>query len=150
MGAVLKRLAWKRSSYVISTKLFWGGDGVNEFGLSRKHICEGMRACLQRLQLDCVDVVFCHRFDHSTPLEETCRAMDHLVRTGQAYYWGTSEWAAADIEAAMGVCAQLRLIAPICEQPQYNMLHRERFEREYEPLYRRHSLGTTIWCVCSS
>ena len=104
MGAVLKRLAWRRSSYVLATKLFWGGNGVNEFGLSRKHIVEGMNACLRRLQLDYVDVVFCHRPDTSTPLEETCRAMDHLIQKGQAFYWGTSEWYAI-LALRMSTCA---------------------------------------------
>jgi aryl-alcohol dehydrogenase-like predicted oxidoreductase len=92
MGVVLKRLGWRRSSYVISTKLFWGGDAVTEVGLSRKHIIEGLRESLRRLQLDCVDVVFCHRPDRSTPIEETCRAMDFVIQKGMAYYWGTSEW----------------------------------------------------------
>eukprot|EP00455_Lapot_gusevi_P029848 TRINITY_DN319_c0_g2_i1.p1 TRINITY_DN319_c0_g2~~TRINITY_DN319_c0_g2_i1.p1 ORF type:complete len:344 (+),score=114.61 TRINITY_DN319_c0_g2_i1:58-1089(+) len=145
MGRALKRLGWRRSSYVVSTKLFWGGNGVNEVGLSRKHIVEGINASLERLQLDYVDVLFCHRPDPCTPLEETCRAMDYVINSGKAFYWGTSEWSAADIEAAMGICRELRLIAPICEQPQYSMLHRQRFEHEYAPLFKRYQLGTTIW-----
>lgn len=150
LGNVLQRMKLPRSSYVLSTKLFWGGKGVNDIGLSRKHIIEGMKASLTRLQLEYVDVVFCHRPDPLTPLEETCRAMDYLINQGMAFYWGTSEWDASTIEAAIAICKDLKLIAPIVEQPQYNMLHRQRFEKEYLPLFERHGLGTTIWSPLAS
>jgi len=119
--------------------------GENEGFLSRKHIIEGLNNSLKRLQLDYVDVVFCHRYDMFTPLEETCRAMNWLIEQGKAFYWGTSEWAASQIMHAHAICDRLGLIKPICEQPQYSLLARERFEREYVPLFNDFKLGTTIW-----
>ncbi len=145
MGRILARRGWKRSDYVVSTKLFWGGKGPNDRGLSRKHILEGMDASLKRLGLDYVDLVFCHRPDIHTPIEETVRAMDHLVRTGKALYWGTSEWEAWRIREAFAVARREHLTPPTMEQPQYNMFHRERVEKEYAPLYEDFGLGTTIW-----
>ncbi len=145
MGRVLKRKGWKRSDYLVSTKLFWGGKGPNDRGLSRKHILEGMDASLKRLGLDYVDLVFCHRPDIHTPVEETVRAMDHLVRTGKALYWGTSEWEGWRIREAFHVARREHLIPPTMEQPQYNMFHRERVEKEYASLYEEFGLGTTIW-----
>jgi len=150
MGNVLGRAGWKRSDLVISTKIFWGGQGPNDRGLSRKHIIEGTDASLGRLQLDYVDLLFCHRPDPDTPIEETVRAMNHVINQGKALYWGTSEWSAADIEAAVKIARQERLAAPAMEQPQYNLLHRERVEKEYAPLYDDPGIGTTIWSPLAS
>jgi len=145
MGVALKRAGWTRSDYLVSTKIFWGGEGHNERGLSRKHILEGTDAALRRLGLDYVDLIFCHRADLHTPIEETVRAMNHVIDQGKALYWGTSEWPAERIVEAYHVARRERLIPPLMEQPQYNMFHRDRFEREYAPLYERIGLGTTIW-----
>jgi len=146
MGNVLKKAGWKRSDYVISTKVFWGGKGPNDRGLSRKHIVEGVAASLKRLQLDYVDIIFCHRPDPDTPMEETVRAMNWIIEKGWTFYWGTSEWSAEQISNAIGVANRLNLIPPVAEQPQYSMLHRTRFELEYETLYKSYNgLGTTIW-----
>ena len=145
MGKVLEKSGWKRSDYVVSTKIFWGGDGPNDRGLSRKHVVEGTDAALARLGLDYVDLIFCHRADLHTPVEETVRAMNHVIDQGKALYWGTSEWPATRILEAFHVARRERLVSPLMEQPQYNLLHRERVEREYAPLYERFGLGTTIW-----
>ena len=150
MGNVIKKLGWMRSDIVISSKVFWGGDGPNDTGLSRKHIYEACRKSLKRLQLDYLDLFFCHRPDPNTPIEETVRAMDDLVHQGLVLYWGTSEWSAADIMRAHGVAKELGLTPPQMEQPQYNMLHRERVEKESLPLYREIGLGTTIWSPLAS
>ena len=150
MGNVLKKMGWQRESYVVSTKIFWGGQGPNDRGLSYKHIMEGVNKALKRLQLDYVDLVFCHRPDPDTPIEETVWAMDQVVRQGKAFYWGTSEWSAADIMKADGIARQYGLRPPSMEQPQYNMLHRERFEIEYAPLYKELGYGTTIWSPLAS
>lgn len=150
MGNVLKKAGWKRSDLVLSTKIFWGGRGPNDKGLSRKHIIEGTEAALRRLQSDYVDLVFCHRPDLHTPVEETVRAMDHVINQGKALYWGTSEWNATQIMEAYGIARREHLIPPTMEQPQYNMFHRQRVEAEYEPLYREIGLGTTIWSPLSS
>jgi len=145
MGAVLKRAGWKRSDYLVSTKLFWGGKGPNQRGLSRKHILEGTDAALQRLGLEYVDLIFCHRPDFHTPVEETVRAMNHVIDQGKALYWGTSEWPAERILEAYHIARRERLVPPLMEQPQYHLFHRERFEKEYAPLFERIGLGTTIW-----
>lgn len=151
MGAVLKKYGWKRSDLVISTKIFWGGEGPNDVGLSRKHIIEGLTASLQRLQLDYVDIVFAHRPDVTTPMEETVRAFNYCLNKGLAFYWGTSEWSAQQIEEARRVATRLNLVGPLCEQPQYNCFHRERFEKEYAELYKSdYGLGTTIWSPLAS
>ncbi len=150
MGKVVKRAGWKRSDLVFSTKIFWGGEGVNDSGLSRKHIIEGMDASLARLQMDYVDLVFAHRPDLHTPIEETVRAFNYLIEQGKAFYWGTSEWSAAQIAEAHGVARRLGLIAPLMEQPQYNMFHRDRFEVEYAHLYEEFGMGTTIWSPLAS
>ncbi len=150
MGVVIKRAGWKRSDLVISTKIFWGGKGPNERGLSRKHIIEGMDASLARLQLDYVDLVFAHRSDFHTPMEETVRAFNHLIDQGKAFYWGTSEWSAQEIMEAYAIARREHLIPPLMEQPQYHMFHRERFEVEYAPLYEEIGLGTTIWSPLAS
>ncbi len=150
MGRVLRKMGWKRSDLVLSTKIFWGGKGPNDTGLSRKHIIEGVDAALGRLGVDYVDLVFCHRPDLHTPIEETVRAMDHVVRQGKAFYWGTSEWSAAQIMEAWAIARREHLEPPVMEQPQYNMLHRERVEAEYLPLYESIGLGTTIWSPLAS
>lgn len=150
MGKVIKRSDWKRSDLVLSTKIFWGGEGPNDSGLSRKHILEGIDASLERMDLNYVDLIFAHRPDIHTPIEETVRAMNQVIDQGKAFYWGTSEWSAQQIMEAYGVARQEHLIPPLMEQPQYNMFHRERFEAEYQLLYDRIGLGTTIWSPLSS
>lgn len=150
MGAVIKKAGWKRSDLVISTKIFWGGDGPNNSGLSRKHLFEGLHASLKRLQMDYVDLLFCHRPDIHTPVEETVWGMNDIIRQGKAFYWGTSEWSAVQIMEAYAVARREHLIPPLMEQPQYNMFHRERFEAEYARLYPEIGLGTTIWSPLAS
>jgi voltage-dependent potassium channel beta subunit len=150
MGNVIKKVGWKRSDLVVSTKIFWGGDGLNDRGLSRKHVVEGMDSSLARLQMDYVDLVFAHRPDFHTPMEETVRAFNHIINKGQAFYWGTSEWSATEIMEAYAIARREHLIPPLMEQPQYNMFHRERFEVEYAPLYEEIGLGTTIWSPLAS
>lgn len=150
MGSILKKSGWKRSDLVVSTKIYWGGEGPNDVGLSRKHILEGTEASLRRLQLDAVDLLFCHRPDAATPTEEVVRAMSDLVRRGLTHYWGTSEWSAAEIMHAYHIARAERLVPPAMEQPQYNMFCRERVEKEYDILYRIIGLGTTIWSPLAS
>jgi voltage-dependent potassium channel beta subunit len=150
MGNVIRKAGWKRSDLVISTKLFWGGRKPNQTGLSRKHIIEGAKASLARLQMDYVDLIFCHRPDIYTPIEETVRAMNFLISQGMAFYWGTSEWSADQIMEAHSIARQLDLIPPSMEQPQYNMLTREKVEREYVRLYKEIGMGTTIWSPLAS
>jgi len=145
MGRCIKRLNVPRSEIVVSTKIYWGGSGVNQRGLSRKHIIEGANDALKRLQLDYVDLIFCHRADVHTPIEETVRAMNYLIDQGKAFYWGTSEWSADQICEAYFLSKKLGLVGPLMEQPQYSMLHRTRFEKEYARLYKEIGLGTTIW-----
>ena len=150
MGKVLKITGWERSDLVISTKIFWGGRKPNRTGLSRKHLIEGIQASLARLQLDYVDLLFCHRPDIYTPIEETVRAMNFIINQGWAFYWGTSEWSAAQIMEAHAIAGKLNLIPPLMEQPQYNMFTRERFEKEYALLFRDLGMGTTIWSPLAS
>ncbi len=150
MGKVIKKAGWKRSDLVISTKLFWGGDGPNDTGLSRKHLFEGINASLKRLQMDYVDLLFCHRPDRYTPIEETVWSMNLIIQQGKALYWGTSEWSAAEIMEAYSVARREHLIPPLMEQPEYNMFQRHRVEKEYLPLYRSIGLGTTTWSPLAS
>ena len=150
MGNVINKAGWKRSDLVISTKLFWGGRKPNQTGLSRKHIIEGAKASLARLQMDYVDLIFCHRPDIYTPIEETVRAMTFLINQGLAFYWGTSQWTAAQIMEAYLIARQHDLIPPTMEQPEYNMFSRYKVEREFEPLYRDIGLGTTIFSPLAS
>ena len=150
MGNVLKKMGLRRSAFVVSTKVFWGGKGPNDEGLSHKHVIEGVHGALERLQLDYVDLCFCHRPDPNTPIEETVRAMDVLVRQGKIFYWGTSEWSAADIMRAHGIAKANGLTPPVMEQPQYNMLWRRRVELEFLPLYKELGYGTTIWSPLAS
>jgi voltage-dependent potassium channel beta subunit len=150
MGNVIRKLGWKRSDLVVSTKIFWGGKGPNDTGLSRKHVIEGTRAALARLQMDYVDLIYCHRPDQETPIEETVRAMNFVIDQGWAFYWGTSEWSADQIMEAYQVAQRLGLVPPQMEQPQYNMFHRDRVEREYARLYDECGLGTTTWSPLAS
>lgn len=150
MGKIIKKNEWKRSDLVLSTKIFWGGEGPNDAGLSYKHIIEGTDAALKRMQTDYVDLIFCHRPDIHTPIEETVRAMDQVIRSGKAFYWGTSEWSAAQIRDAYHIARRENLRPPLMEQPQYNMFHRDRVESEYKPLYSEIGLGTTIWSPLAS
>ncbi|KAI1502853.1 putative voltage-gated K channel beta subunit [Biscogniauxia marginata] len=149
MGEAIKKYGWKRNDIVISTKIYWGaafGDNrVNNVGLSRKHVIEGMNASLKRLGLEYVDVVYAHRPDRQTPMEEIVRAFNHLIDTGKALYWGISEWNADEIAAAWRHADRLGLIGPIAEQPAYNMLAREKVEREFAHLYREVGLGLTVF-----
>ncbi len=152
MGAALKKLGWRRGSYIVSTKFFWGlHNGPNEKNtLNRKRLLEAIDGSLQRLQLDYVDLVFCHRSDPETPIEETVWAMHDIIARGKAFYWGTSEWSAAEIMEAWQVAERHHLHKPVMEQPQYNMLHRDRVEREYARLYKDIGLGTTVWSPLAS
>ena len=150
MGEALCQLGWGRDQYVVSTKIFWGGEGPNQRGLSRKHIVEGVQAALRRFKLDHLDLVFCHRPDPHTPIEETVRAMNHVIERGWAFYWGTSEWSADQLREAWRVADQLGLIGPLMEQPQYHMFHRQRVEVEYADLIRDKGLGTTTWSPLAS
>jgi len=150
MGKVIQKTGWKRSDLIVSTKLFWGGNGPNDQGLSRKHLIEGLHASLKRLQMDYVDLLFCHRPDPQTPIEETVWTMTQFINQGKAFYWGTSEWSATQIMEAYAVARREHLIPPTMEQPEYNMFHRERVEREYARLYREIGLGTTIWSPLAS
>ncbi|KAI0094401.1 NADP-dependent oxidoreductase domain-containing protein [Irpex rosettiformis] len=146
MGQAIKDLSLRRSDIIVTTKIFFGTkDGPNDTGLSRKHIIEGTKASLERLQLEYVDVIFAHVPDYTVPIEETVRAFNYVINKGWAMYWATSEWSARDIEEAHHVATRLGLIPPIAEQCQHNMFHRGRPEREYLPLYERYDLGTTVW-----
>lgn len=150
MGEILREFC--REDLVISTKIFWSGKGKgpNRNGLSWKRILEGTKNSLRRLQLDYVDLLFCHRPDPNTPIEETVRAMDVVVRSGLAFYWGTSEWSAHDIEEAHHIAREIGAIPPTMEQPQYNLFHRERVEKEYKPLCERYGMGLTTWSPLNS
>jgi voltage-dependent potassium channel beta subunit len=150
MGNILKKTGWNRDTFVVSSKVFWGGSLPNQKGLSRKHVYEACHAALKRLQVDYLDLYYCHRPDYYTPVEETVRAMTELVQQGKVLYWGTSEWNAEQIMEAYSVARQYNLIPPNMEQPQYNMFHREKVEVEFHRLYREIGLGTTIWSPLAS
>lgn len=152
MGAILKKSGWRRSSYIVSSKAYFGceDEKPNQTGLSRKHLFEACHAALQRLQVDYLDLFYCHRPDPTTPILETCRAMHDLIAQGKVLYWGTSEWSAVQLQEAFRLCTTHNLHAPITEQPQYSLFHRTRVEKEYAPLYRDHGLGTTIWSPLAS
>lgn len=151
MGKILKKSGWARDTYLVSSKVFWGGDRPNQTGLSRKHVIEACDAALRRLQVDYLDLYFCHRPDPDTPVEETVRAMNTLIEQGKVLYWGTSEWSAERIAEAVEVAQRHHLIAPTMEQPQYHLFHRDRVEREYGALYASpNGLGTTIWSPLAS
>lgn len=150
MGNIIQRAGWKRSDLVLSTKIFWGGEGPNDQGLSFKHIKEGTEAALKRLQTDYVDLIFCHRPDKHTPIEETVWAMNQMIQEGKALYWGTSEWNAPQIQRAYDFAKQEHLRPPLMDQPQYNMFKRDKVEKEFAPLYDEIGLGTTIWSPLAS
>ncbi|HMB22102.1 MAG TPA: aldo/keto reductase [Anaerolineales bacterium] len=152
MGAALKQLNWRRSSYLVSTKFYWGiEEGVNEKNtLNRKRLIEGINGSLQRLQLDYVDLIYCHRPDATTPIEETVWAMHNIIEWGKAIYWGTSEWAAAEIAAAIEIAERHHLHKPVTEQPVYNLFERHRFTREYERVYKTYGYGSTVWSPLAS
>jgi voltage-dependent potassium channel beta subunit len=152
MGKALKELNWRRSSYLVSTKFFWGlHDGVNEKNtLNRKRLIEGIRGSLERLQLEYVDLIYCHRPDKTTPIEETVWAMHNIIERGQALYWGTSEWAASEIIEAIQIAERHHLHKPAMEQPQYNMFVRNRMEGDYERFYKEYNYGSTIWSPLAS
>jgi voltage-dependent potassium channel beta subunit len=152
MGQALKQLGWRRGSYLISTKFYWGlHDNVNERNtLNRKRLIEGINGSLQRLQIDYIDLIYCHRPDRTTPIEETVWAMHNIIEWGKALYWGTSEWAAAEIVAAIEIAERHHLHKPVVEQPIYNLFERHRFSREYERVYKEYGYGTTIWSPLAS
>ncbi|NMW25526.1 aldo/keto reductase, partial [Rhodanobacter denitrificans] len=153
MGDVLADLRFPRDSYCVSSKVFFGAYDKplpTQRGLSRKHVMEACHQALQRLRLDYLDLYFCHRPDPDTPIAETVAAMDTLVRQGKVLYWGTSEWPAEAIHEAHRIARENHLHAPVMEQPQYNLLHRERVELEYAPLYEAYGMGTTIWSPLAS
>jgi voltage-dependent potassium channel beta subunit len=152
MGAAIRELGWKRHDYVVSTKLFWGlYEGPNlRNTLNRKYLSQAIVASLERFGLDFVDLVFCHRADPNTPIEETVWAMSDMIDRGQALYWGTSEWSADEIRAAWDIADRHNLHKPVMEQPQYNILTRDRVEKEYARLYEDIGLGTTIWSPLAS
>ena len=155
MGDALKQLAWPRLNYVVSTKFFWGldrnGDAVNRKDtLNRKYLMQAMDGSLKRMQLEHIDLIYCHRPDPHTPIEETVWAMSDLITQGKALYWGTSEWPAADIRAAWEIAERHHLHKPLMEQPQYHLFHRKRVEQEYARLYGEIGLGLTTWSPLAS
>jgi voltage-dependent potassium channel beta subunit len=152
MGEAIRKLGWPRHSYVVSSKFFWGlNDGPNSRNtLNRKYLTESIDASLERFELDHLDLIYCHRADPDTPIEETVRAMSDAIERGRALYWGTSEWTADEIRAAWDVADRHGWHKPIVEQPQYNLLHRRRVEKEYARLYEDIGLGTTIWSPLAS
>ena len=152
MGAALKKLGWRRSSYLVSTKFFWGiNKGPNEENtLNRKRLIEGIHDSLQRFGLDYVDLIYCHRPDPTTPVEETVWAMHNIIERGMALYWGTSEWPAAEIIAAIEIAGRHHLHKPVMEQPLYNLLSRERFEKEYARLFKDYGYGATTFSPLAS
>ncbi|NBX16658.1 MAG: aldo/keto reductase [Proteobacteria bacterium] len=150
MGDILAKAGWERDSYIISSKVFWGGNKPTQKGLSRKHIVDACNAALKRLRVDYIDLYFCHRPDAGTPVEETVRTMNNLIDQGKILYWGTSEWPADLITQAHAVAKENRLVGPTMEQPQYNMIHRERMEKEYLRLFKHFGMGTTIWSPLAS
>jgi len=152
MGDILKKKNWDRTSYVISSKVFFG-DGrkkPNQTGLNRKHIMEACHDSLKRFKTDYIDLYFCHRPDKNTPMEETVRTMNTLIQQGKILYWGTSEWSAQEIMEAHMVAQRLHLEGPVMEQPQYNMFHRDKVEVEFSQIYKTVGLGTTIWSPLAS
>lgn len=152
MGDALKTLKWRRSSYLVSTKIYWGlHDGVNEKNtLNRKRLIEGINGSLERLQMDYVDLLYCHRPDATTPIEETVWAMHNIIEWGKALYWGTSEWAASEIIEAIQIAERHHLHKPVVEQPQYNLFERKRLEGDYVRFYNEYGYGTTTWSPLAS
>ena len=150
MGKAIKKLGWSRDTYIVSSKVFWGGEKPTQRGLSHKHIMDACHGALKRLQVDYLDLYFCHRPDPETPIEETVRAMHALVLQGKICYWGTSEWSAIQIGEAYRLSRELGLTPPSMEQPEYNMFARNKIEHEYIQLFEQEQLGTTIWSPLAS
>ncbi len=150
MGNILKSKGWGRDTYAVSSKVFFGGQRPMQRGLSRKHIWDACHGALRRLQVDYLDLFFCHRPDVETPIEETVLAMNTLIQQGKILYWGTSEWSAEQIMTAEAIAREYRLIGPTMEQPEYNMFHRDKVEREFARLYSEIGLGTTTWSPLAS
>ena len=152
MGAAIRKLGWRRGSFLVSTKLYWGlNDGPNERNtLNRKYLIEGINGSLERLGFEYVDLIYCHRSDPSTPVEETVWAMHNIIEQGKALYWGTSEWEAAEILAAIDVAERHHLHKPVVEQPVYNLFERHRFAPEYAPVYEQHGYGSTTFSPLAS
>jgi voltage-dependent potassium channel beta subunit len=154
MGRILKNKSWDRSSYTVSSKAFFGWRGAankpNQTGNSRKHLIEACNEALKRLQVDYLDLYFCHRPDKNTPIEETVWAMNTLIQQGKILYWGSSEWSGVEIMEAHRVAQQYNLIGPTMEQPQYNLFEREKMENEYQMVFKTVGLGTTIWSPMAS
>ena len=148
MGKALHE--FRREDLVVSTKLFWGGNGPNDTGLSRKHLIEGIKNSLRRLRLDYIDLLYCHRPDPHTPIEETVITMDNIIRSGLAFYWGTSEWSAEQITQAYEIAEKLNCIKPTMEQPKYNLFSRDHLEKDYLPIFEKYGMGTTIWSPLAS
>jgi voltage-dependent potassium channel beta subunit len=150
MGNILHRTGWPHDTFLVSSKVFWGGDKPNQEGLSRKHVMEACHKALRRLQVEYLDLFFCHRPDPNTPIEETVRAMSDLIHQGKVLYWGTSEWSAQEITQAHAIARECHLVPPTMEQPMYNLFGRQRFEKEYARLYEEYGMGTTIWSPLAS
>ena len=150
MGKILKKVGWSRDTYILSSKVFWGGEKPTQIGLSRKHISDACHAALKRLQVEYLDLFFCHRPDPETPIEETVRAMDVLIQQGKVLYWGTSEWEAKQLTEAYSVAQKFNLTPPTMEQPEYNLFNRGKIEKDYLPLYKQYGLGTTTWSPLAS
>lgn len=150
MGQALADLGWGRDTFIVSSKVFWGGDKPTQRGLSRKHVTDACHAALRRLQVDYLDLYFCHRPDPDTPIVETVRAMHDLIAQGKVLYWGTSEWSAQQITEAHAAAREWGLTPPTMEQPQYNLFERQKVEADYAPLYDTFGLGTTIWSPLAS
>ena len=150
MGNILKKLNWDRDTYIVSSKVFWGGDLPTQRGLSKKHIHDACNAALKRLRVDYLDLFFCHRPDPDTPIIETVYAMNDLLHQGKIMYWGTSEWSAEEIKEAFLSAEKYNLRPPSMEQPQYNILFRERFEKEYKNIFKKYKIGSTIWSPLAS
>ena len=150
MGEIIQNAGWRRDTYLVSSKVFWGGELPNQKGLSRKHIYEACHAALRRLKVDYLDFYFCHRPDKQTPMEETVWTMHNLIQQGKVLYWGTSEWSAQEIQEAIMVARTNNLIGPSMEQPQYNMLERRKVEVEFDKLFRDYGIGSTIWSPLAS
>ena len=150
MGRAIAALGLPRDTFALSSKVFWGGNEPMQLGLSAKHVRDACDAALKRLQVDYLDMFFCHRADIDTPVDETVRAMHNLIQQGKVLYWGTSEWSAQQVTEAHAVAGRYHLTPPTMEQPQYNLLHRDKVESEFLPLYERYGMGTTIWSPLAS
>tara|TARA_B100000945_G_C20374429_1_gene593830 strand:- start:444 stop:1379 length:936 start_codon:yes stop_codon:yes gene_type:complete len=150
MGKIIKNLKWTRDSYIVSSKVFWGGEKPTQRGLCKKHIHDACHAALKRLKVEYLDLYFCHRPDPDTPILETIYAMNDLISQGKVMYWGTSEWSAKDLNQTFKLCEEYNMRYPTMEQPQYNILSKDRVEIEYKELFEKYSLGTTVWSPLAS